>query len=165
LVEGLDALIERLAGADLTAPCATFAGPSTRGWWLRRQAMETAVHRWDAERAAGAVPSAIDPDVAEPGIDEWCELESGRWFRSRPDLSLTVHLHATDDGVGDGEWFVEVTPDGMAWDHGHRKGDIAVRAARSELFLLVWRRVDPTVLEVFGDVARLEAFLAATEVG
>ncbi len=164
LVDGLDALIERLAGSDLATPCATFAGPATRGWWLRRQALETAVHRWDAQLAAGLTPAPVDPDVAEPGVDEWCELESGRWFRAQPDLELTIHLHATDDGVGDGEWFIGVTPEGMTWDHGHRKGDIAVRGSRSDLYLLVWRRVDPGALEVFGDVGRLDAFLTATEV-
>ena len=164
VVEGLDLLIERFATTDLTAACATFAGPAVRAWWLRRQAMETAVHRWDAETTAGVGPAPVDADVAEAGVDEWCEIEAARWYSPSPDLSLTVHLHATDDAVGDGEWFLEATPDGLAWEHGHRKGDIAVRASRSDLFLLAWRRVEPATLEVFGDVARLAAFLGATEV-
>lgn len=169
LAEGLDALIDAFATTDLAGSCPSFAGPATRGWWLRRQAMETAVHRWDAQAAAGATPDPVDPAVAERGVDEWCDLERRRWFSARPDLTLSVHLHATDDeavggSAGDGEWFLEVTPEGMTWDHGHRKGDIAVRAPRSDLFLLVWRRVDPATVEVFGDVERLEAFLAATAV-
>jgi uncharacterized protein (TIGR03083 family) len=164
LTDGLDELVAAFAHTDLSATCPSFAGPVPRGWWLRRQAMETAVHRWDAEAAAGRTPAPIDPDLAEGGIDEWLELERRRWFAARPDLSLSVHLHATDEGDGPGEWFVEVGPTGLTWDHGHRKGDIAVRADRADLLLLLWRRVPSASLEVFGDAAALDAFLAATAV-
>jgi uncharacterized protein (TIGR03083 family) len=164
LLDGLDDLVAAFSTTDLAAACPSFAGPATRGWWLRRQAMETTVHRWDAEDAAGGSPAPVDPDLAEGGVDEWCELERRRWFTARPDLVLTVHLHATDEGGGPGEWFLEVAPGGLTWDHGHRKGDIAVRASRSDLLLLLWRRVPAESLEVFGDLGALQEFLAATDV-
>jgi uncharacterized protein (TIGR03083 family) len=168
VVEGLDGLIVTFGSVDLAAPCASFAGPRTGAWWLRRQAMETTVHRWDAQVAAGRSPEAVDGAVAHSGLDEWCELESGRWFTPAPDLSVTVHLHGTDaDPSADEpspEWFLEATPTGLRWEHGHHKGDVAVRGSRAELFLAMWNRADPGSLDVFGDRALLARFLDAAAV-
>ena len=55
LEEGLEDLCAALA-TDPDRPCWTFAGPTTVRWWQRRQAVETLVHRIDAEQAAGALP-------------------------------------------------------------------------------------------------------------
>jgi uncharacterized protein (TIGR03083 family) len=167
VVEGLDGLIATFESIDLSVPCASFAGAQDGAWWLRRQAMETAVHRWDAQAAAGARPDPVEGDLAQSGVDEWCELESQRWFTPDPDLSVTVHLPGTDpdDAMADPpEWFLEATPDGLDWEHGHRKGDVAVRASRSDLFLMVWNRVDAAALDVLGDRDLLGRFLAASAV-
>ncbi len=165
LADGIDQLDTAFSSTALDRPAWGFAGPSTVGWWLRRQALETAMHRWDAEIAAGRPPTAMDVATAATGIDEWCELEAARWFRPSDDLTISVHLHATDD-AGDlpGEWFLEADSAGLHWSHGHHKGDIAVRASRSDLFLLVWRRVPPADLEVLGDPDRLDEFLLASAV-
>jgi hypothetical protein len=79
---------------------------------------------------------------------------------------LSVHLHATDDAPADvpGEWFIEVDGSGLRWSHGHHKGDIAVRASRAELFLLIWRRLALAEVEVLGDAERLSDFLLASAV-
>jgi len=158
---GLDSLLAAFAGADPARPCWGFAGPATVGWWQRRQALETAVHRWDAEQATGT-PTPLDGELAVGGIDEWCELQAARWFTPEPDLTASVHLHATD---GDGEWLLRATPDGFTWEHGHHKGDVAVRASRSDLYLLVWNRVAPgPAVEVLGDPALLDRVLRASAV-
>jgi uncharacterized protein (TIGR03083 family) len=153
--DGLADLIAYLASTELDEPCWTFVGPGTRRFWLRRQAMEVAVHRWDAEHALGTV-APIDADIAADGVEEWLDVQSARWFRGGDPITGSVHLHATD---GEGEWFVEVDGDRFVWRSGHHKGDVAVRAGRSDLMLLAWRRVDPADVEVLGDVAFLDAFL------
>ncbi len=161
VTEGVERLAEQFATDDLDRPCWGFAGDATVGWWLRRQTFETLVHRWDLDAAAGSA-EPIDGEVAALGLDEWCELEAARWFSARADLAATVHLHATD---GPGEWLVAVDADGFRWSHGHHKGDIAVRATRSELYLLAWNRIDAEALEVFGDRRLLAQVLAAAAVG
>jgi hypothetical protein len=168
VLDGLDGLLATFESIDLGTPCAAFAGPQTGAWWLRREAMETTVHRWDAQVAAGRRPDPVDGAIAHSGLDEWCELQSRRWFTPAPDLSVTVHLHGTDGPDEDGpapEWFLEATPGGLRWEHGHRKGDLAVRASRSDLFLAMWNRTDPASLDVFGERELLGRFLAASAVG
>ena len=159
--EGFAALIATLRAHDLDEPCATFAGPRPRRWWLRRQALESAVHRWDAELALQLTPSPLDGELAVAGIDEWCEIQVVRWFTPADDLDSSFHLHATD---GDGEWLVEARPAGLSWRHGHEKGDLAVRGSRSDLYLALWNRVGADRLEIFGDPSRWDAMLAAAAV-
>lgn len=54
LIDGADALCATLASTDPAAPCWTFGMPAgTAGFWRRRQALETVVHRTDMEQAAG----------------------------------------------------------------------------------------------------------------
>jgi uncharacterized protein (TIGR03083 family) len=153
--DGLADLITYLESTDLDAACWTFVGPGTRRFWARRQAMEVAVHRWDAENAVGT-PSPIDADIAADGVEEWLDVQSARWFKGGDPISGSVHLHATD---GEGEWFVEVDGDRLDWRSGHHKGDVAVRGDRSDLMLLAWRRRDPSEMEVLGDGAFLDEFL------
>jgi uncharacterized protein (TIGR03083 family) len=153
--DGLADLIAYLGSTDLDEPCWTFVGPGTRRFWSRRQAMEVAVHRWDAEHAVG-IAAAVDADVAADGVEEWLDVQSARWFQGGDPIHGSVHLHATD---GEGEWFAEVDGDRLEWRPGHHKGDVAVRGSRSDLLLLAWRRRDPSELEVLGDAAFLDAFL------
>lgn len=79
--DGIAALLSELDPTDLDLPCPTFVGPATRRWWLRRQAFETAVHRWDAQRAVGE-PEPI-PN-AGAGIDEWFDLLGVRRWTPPP---------------------------------------------------------------------------------
>lgn len=56
-----------------------FPEDQTVGFWMRRMALETAVHRRDVESAAGAVTS-VDPQLAIDGIDEVLALMlAGDW--------------------------------------------------------------------------------------
>ena len=55
--DGHAALAQTLATADPAVACATFMpAPSPLAFWARRQAHETAIHRADADSAAGATP-------------------------------------------------------------------------------------------------------------
>jgi uncharacterized protein (TIGR03083 family) len=164
--DGLDTLIAAFDTPDLARPVWTFVGPGDVAWWLRRQTLETAMHRLDAQLAAEVTTDPIDQTVAALGVDEWCEIEAARWFRPSDDLVVSVHLHATDEADDDlaGEWFLEADGHGLRWIHGHHKGDIAVRASREQLFLLIWRRLALADVEVLGDADRLADFLLASAV-
>jgi len=152
---GLDGLIADVGLRNLDDACLSFVGPVTVGWWLRRQSLETTVHRWDAELAAGRQPSLIDAATAIDGIDEWLDLLPRRGFAPPETLRGTLHLHATDD---DGEWFIEIA-NPVTWRRGHEKGDVAVRGSCEQLYLACWGRVAPASLEVIGGDGLFTAFL------
>ena len=57
---GVEHLASTLAAADPAAPVWTWARQKDAGFVIRHQAQETAVHRWDAEHAAGRAFS-IEP--------------------------------------------------------------------------------------------------------
>jgi uncharacterized protein (TIGR03083 family) len=128
--EGAESLIQTLAAADPAAPCWSFTTDRTMGFWRRRQALETVVHRWDAERAVGE-PGRIDPSLAADGVDEVVSLMTPRQITMEriPPLPATLRLHATDTG---GEWVL-----------GDGAPTAEVTASAEILLLLLWHRVDP----------------------
>ncbi|GMQ85333.1 MAG: maleylpyruvate isomerase family mycothiol-dependent enzyme [Acidimicrobiia bacterium] len=68
--EGAAMLIDTLAAADASTPLWTWHDPDqTAGFWYRRMAQETLIHRVDAEQSHGAV-SPIDEELAADGVDE-----------------------------------------------------------------------------------------------
>lgn len=149
--------------AETFAVALEVAGPDAEVWswtdehtatfWARRQAFETAIHRRDAEQAAGIEPHPVDRDLAIDAIDNILEVLSfqpqGRQLRGEGE---TIHLHCTD---GDGEWLIAFTPDGLVWSHEHAKGTVAARGTASDLLLLVYGRLTPEQVEVFGDKSLL----------
>ena len=147
----------REAGPDLPV-WSWAADDGGSGWWARRMLHETMVHRVDAELSLGIEPS-LDPVAAADGVSEF--LLNAR-LGSRPSQRLaelpagqTVHLHATDDGLGSGgEWLISLGGDaGYTWSHGHAKATVAVRGPAALLLLLAYGRVKPDdeQLTVFGD--------------
>jgi hypothetical protein len=84
----------------------SFTGPVPAGYWLRRTAHETLVHRADARLAAGDEPEpVIDAEVAADAIDEWLMLvtgglgDAGERAGALP-AGAGLHVHVTDDGLG-----------------------------------------------------------------
>lgn len=128
--------------------------PKVAAFWPRRMAHETAVHRWDAQAAAGLVEPVGPPAFAVDGIDEWVDVFLPNRLAGEPGAGWdgSVHLHCTD---GDGEWLVSVA-DGVAdVRREHAKGDAAVRGPASDLLLFLWNRLGDSEVEVFGDAAVL----------
>jgi uncharacterized protein (TIGR03083 family) len=101
-------LVQTLAEAPGDVRCWTFhpaPSPSPLAFWIRRQAHETAVHRFDAESARGGAPTAVDTGFAVDGIDE---LLRGFHARSRSRvrteeprvLRVRATVAATTPGAG-----------------------------------------------------------------
>lgn len=156
--------VERLAGvltaADPATPVWTWARQQDAAFVIRHQAQETAVHRWDAERAAGR-PFSIDPVLAADAVDEFFEHTGALRREAAPLVAGTIHLHATDAG---GEWTISEDAAGaLAVERGHLRGDAAVRATASDLLLLLYRRIGREAVEAHGDADVLERFLARAD--
>ena len=155
--EGVAELTAALEAAGPDVPMFTFPnGGGTSRFWFRRQAEETAVHRWDAEHAVGAA-RPIPTEVALAGVDELLDV----FFAGRKaPLGGSIHFHATDSPHG--EWIVANDDEGgLLVGHGHEKGDVALRATASDLLLWLWGRpVAESGLEVLGDEALLDQWRA-----
>jgi uncharacterized protein (TIGR03083 family) len=162
---GLVAVLEARLGDD--APVASWAGTRPAGFWHRRMAIETVVHRCDAQAAAGDI-GPIDTALAVDGVDELFDVVLP--FRPPTDLDAdgeTIHLHATDPGLdehGAGEWLLTLSGDRVAVEHRHAKGDVAVRGAASDLLLMLYGRAGTERCEVFGDAALLDRWRAAVKI-
>lgn len=133
-------------------------------WWARRMLHETAMHRADAQIAAGIDP-VFDPVAAADGIEEFLGfLPAARWLSERLaelPAGKSLHLHATDT---EGEWLIRFANGTVTWSRGHEKATAAVRGPVAALLLLTYGRVrgsDPR-LNVFGDSSLLDAWQEKT---
>ncbi|MDO3639062.1 maleylpyruvate isomerase family mycothiol-dependent enzyme [Mycolicibacterium arseniciresistens] len=144
----------------------TFAGPRPAGWWIRRRLHEVLVHRADAALAVGGV-FEVPADLAADAISEWVELMANpKLITDALDRGQTMHLHATDIGLGvTGEWTVVHDEEGISWSHSHGKGDVALRGPARDLLLAVTRRRTATELglQVFGETAVWDTWLQRTQ--
>jgi uncharacterized protein (TIGR03083 family) len=151
---------EELTGRDPDAPAWSFtrSAPQTVGWWCRRQAQETAVHRYDVEAAAGSA-GPIDAQLAADGVDEFLTLFLPGVLTHRPVEGLrgTLHVHATDTP---GEWWMDLGSPGTPARREHAKADTAIRGPAAGLDLFLWNRVtaEAAGLETFGDPAIVASF-------
>ncbi|MEE3275357.1 MAG: maleylpyruvate isomerase N-terminal domain-containing protein, partial [Actinomycetota bacterium] len=101
----LDRTVAFLADADLDAPAWNWTDDHRAGWWCRRMAHETSVHRWDAQEAAGTL-EPIDAELAADGVTELAEVGLRSRLRGSEAIEYpegSLHLHRTD---GAGEWLL-----------------------------------------------------------
>jgi hypothetical protein len=145
-------LLDALRAAPDDGPAWNFTlEPNHAAWWRRRQAHETAVHRWDGQLAHGT-PDPIEAAVAADGVDEalsvmWVTaVAMGR--ATAPSGSL--HVHLTDVP---GEWLCTVSDGKIAVEREHAKGDAALRGAASDVIVFLWGRGDANALEIIGDAS------------
>jgi uncharacterized protein (TIGR03083 family) len=162
---GPRAVLDAVAEVGPDTPVWTFLGPQPASWWIRRREHEVLVHRADAALALGA-DFVVPAERAADSVSEWLGLLEERPFEPADNPltdGATLHLHATDDGLGPaGEWFVRGAGERIAWEHGHAKGDVAVRGPAVDLLLVAMRRRPPESVETIGDAAVWERWLINT---
>ncbi len=151
-------LLSALESADPDAPCWNWAGTGRAGFYHRRMAHETVLHRWDVEGAAGT-RTPLDSELAADGVDELIHV--GMQHSSNPNKRYeyppgSLHLHRTD---GEGEWLLRNEDGRLVATHEHAKGDVAVRGTGDNLLLYLWGR-GGSDLEVFGDPELARAWAA-----
>ncbi len=134
---------------DPSTPAWTFFPPETAGFWQRRRCLETLVHRWDAEHAAG-ITGKLDPELAGDGvaevIDTMAPMQVQRG-RARPP-EQAVRLAATDTG--------------SSWVLGPGDPVATASGAAGDLLLMLWHRLpagDPAITWA-GDHVTAQSILA-----
>ena len=159
--EGATAIAETLRGLDPDAPTwHPFTVARVGRVWPRRQAHETAVHRWDVQAALGR-PDPIDAELASDGIDEYFEIAVPRLIK-REGLTVptsSFHVHCTDV---DGEWLVWNDAGDYRMKRQHEKGDAALRGPAEAILLRLWGRTSSRADELspVGDESAMAAWLA-----
>ncbi len=151
--EGARLLHDALAGLDPQLTISTWdANNETVGFWHRRMAHETFVHRIDGEQAHG-VESTLDRELAADGIAELLDSFLGgapAWANVTPTDERVV-LEATD---GDERWNVRI---------GRFGGTSTTTGIeyRDELIALVEPdgHVDGTTARVLGPAATIDLWL------
>ncbi len=141
-------LVRELRNAPADLECRTFLpAPSPLAMWARRQAHETAVHRYEVERTNHAT-TRFDPTFAADGIDELLVAFAPRGSTFPIDRPATMAVR-TDDT--DDRWHVTMTPHGITTSRGRGPADVTLTGHASDLYLTVWNRGDDTSIEVTGD--------------
>jgi uncharacterized protein (TIGR03083 family) len=150
--QGVPLLADALAQAGPDVNLWSWTPDETSGFWARRQANETAMHRFDMQLAAGDT-EPIERSLAVDGIDELFDLIPFWPLADRVrGAGETLHFHCTD---GEGEWLARLDTDGLVVTREHAKGDVAARGTASDLLLFLYGRADAERLDVFGDAALL----------
>lgn len=157
--EQRDGALDALSSREPDAPAWILSGRvGDVGWWRRRLAMETAIHLFDVEQAVSR-PGSMEPELAADGVDEMLTEMLPRYLARRPvpELTGTLHLHATDTP---GEWSLDFGAADLTVRRDHGKADAALRGPAAGLFLWVWNRRDAAAagLETFGDASVIGAW-------
>jgi len=148
------ALVAELAAHAPEEPCATWwPADRTYGFWQRRMAHDTALHRVDVQAAAGLDVRTVDTDFAADGIDEILHLWFGHWLVQR-------RIAATTAGA------VGIETAGRAWlailstvrNSARRVPAVDAQAADAvvtgnpmNVYLWLWGRAPDRAVEISGD--------------
>lgn len=160
--ERYDELAGELTARDSASSSYTwYDADQTVGFWIRRMAQETAVHRVDVESAFDAVTPVAD-DLAVDGIDEV--------------LDLFLVYQAEDVGpdgpgrgtvavrTGDHIWRATLDADDVSLSREPGGSDAVVSGEPSELLLWLWGRRPDEAVTLEGDRELLRGFRSRLEV-
>jgi uncharacterized protein (TIGR03083 family) len=170
LIEGAQALAGVLREAGPDAEMWTPVPSGRSGFFARRFAHETAIHRADAVLALDG-EFMIDPEIAIDGIDEWLELGSlpfhfdvHPWMRELLAPGRSLGLRAVD---ADADWVVDLTGDAITWRRSDETTPVTVSGAVTELLLMIYKRRPPVKphVQVTGDGELLDFWLQRVDFG
>lgn len=162
--EQLAAVAGTLDVLDPEMPAWNWApAPKRAGFWHRRMAHETTVHRWDAQMAIGRtepIAARLATDGIAEVLDTW--VPAGR-RRKEGEFSGLVALDATDV---EHSWLVRLRGEGIAlldtetiFDDDEHRPTVIARGPASDLMLALWGRVGFDTLDVSGDEDTLDALV------
>lgn len=151
--DALDTLAAELSARGPAAPSYTWWRPEQDvGFWFRRMAQETAVHRVDVEAAVDAV-GPVDAALAVDGVAEVLEL----FLTTFDERDRTLDTAEDEPGAivsvrtGDHAWRVALDRDAVEVRAGVGPADAIVTGEPSELLLWLWGRRPDAAVSVTGE--------------
>ncbi len=146
---------EFAARAPETEAATWFDPDHTVGFWQRRMAQETVIHRIDAELAAGEVSRRVPDEVAFDGIDEILKIFLA-WSSRKWSDEFTDELSKGDGAVlVAGRWLVSWESTGVTTTDSSSGGDASVSGSPDGVLRWLWRRADDEVVQLNGDQVKL----------
>jgi uncharacterized protein (TIGR03083 family) len=153
--DGVDELLITLRSLELDLPAWNWAPhtPQVAAFWPRRMALETAVHRWDAESAHHDA-TGFDLEIALDGIDELLTVMGP--VAPPPDQPTgTAVIRATDT---DRQWAVRIGPQLFdLLEQTPAAPDAVLEGTATALLLALWGR--DAAITTSGDPAILAVLL------
>jgi uncharacterized protein (TIGR03083 family) len=148
--EARSRLIAELEARGPDQPAWTFwADDQTSGFWLRRMAHESAVHRVDAEQAHDVV-TPLDPELALDGIDEVLTIMlGGPWWDDETEEPVDASVRITSGGRS---WTATIDRISAVVAEG-TEGDVAAEifGEPEDLLLWLWGRRPGEAIGIAGD--------------
>ncbi len=148
------ALVKELTERPASEATGTWYKPDqTVGFWVRRMAQETVIHRVDGELAAGVPIAPIADDLAWDGIDEvlvrFLSYYTYEYPKEFGELPANCDGRAIRVDAGDASWWVRLTPQGIAVTAARTDHAARISGTPAEVLLWLWRRGDS--IGVHGD--------------
>jgi uncharacterized protein (TIGR03083 family) len=162
--EGAEDLHEQFGRTDPEERVWTWSTDHTVAFWQRMQAIETAVHRWDAQKAIGTA-EPLDSALATDAIGQAFEV------------MVPKRRAAAQAPLGQGERFLFRRADGpQSWAvrfdaHavllGEAAGhyDIEISGRACDLALFLWHRPVNNQLDIQGNTSMLKRYFALVPPG
>ena len=137
----------------------TWSADHTVGFWQRMQAIEAAVHRWDAENAVG-VGRPLDAALAADAIGQTFEVMAPmrRTVGKAPPGHGERFLFQRTDGPG--RWAVRFDGDAVLLGTPDGHYDIQISGTASDLALFLWQRAVTGKLDIQGDMSLVSRYFA-----
>jgi uncharacterized protein (TIGR03083 family) len=166
---GLAALLDQLRRSPAHLQVWTMVpAESARLYWARRQAHETAIHRVDAELAAGYGVQDFEPDFAADGIDELLTgLAAVKFSSAEFSAGLSeprrISLIPMDSNSS---WTLTVSSQGLAClPAAVDDADLSVFATVSDLYRWAWNRAGEQDVTLRGDLTLADRWRQNFRVG
>lgn len=156
---GAEALEERLFLASPDEPVWTWSEDRTVGFWQRTQAIEAAVHRWDAQRAVGdaaTIDSPLATDAVRQSLEVMVPLLRAE-AKAPPGDGEHFRFRRTD---GPQSWTIRFRGDAVVLGPpgGAGGSDIEIAGRASDLALFLWKRPVTGQLDILGNTRMLRRY-------
>jgi uncharacterized protein (TIGR03083 family) len=150
-----DDLVAEFEARDPSEKTVTWYEPDqTVGFWVRRMAQESVIHRVDAELAVSEPLRPIPSDLAVDGVDEllMCFLEyaTKNWPDEFPQLA-NCDGSAVRVLAGERSWSVRLEPGGVVVSESDDTAAATVSGDPDAVLLWLWRRAGDQTVHVEGD--------------
>ena len=154
---GAAALEAQFRATPADEPVWTWGASQTVGFWQRMQAIEAAIHRWDAETATGS-PRPMHPDLAVDAITQTFEVMAPMRravLQAPPSRGERFRFSRTD---GPETWAVRFDAEHVTLGDSDDSCDVTLVGTASDLMLFLWHRLTPQALEIRGDTSLADRY-------
>ena len=149
LSDAHERLLGMFEGSSPTSPSATWWPPDqTVGFWARRMAHETAVHRIDAESAIG-MPTPVNAELAVDGVDEILVIMlAGDWSDEPSDVATGQRVAISTGGR---TWRVTLERESVSITEDGGAEDATLGGDPADVLLWLWGRSPDQRVKRSGD--------------